>query len=126
MEASWPWDREYTFKEFDARGAPRFMGKREHIVSVREYLILPAIEVQQLAREYLTLEHTTKMVAMITAKFRERMLFFPQYAATGEMSMARYHDMLRSEIHEFVSISSCETLSNLVEATRDRDPELDT
>lgn len=40
--------------------------------------------------------------------------------------MARYHDMLRMEIREHVSMSIHNTLSDLVEAARDRELELET
>ena len=45
----------------------------------------PVIEVQQLAREFQDLRQTTETVAEITAKFRERTLLVPQYAADEEM-----------------------------------------
>ena len=41
----------------------------------------------------------------IIAKFRERALLVLQYAAGEEMKKVRYHDMLRDEIREFVSLS---------------------
>ena len=46
---------------------------------------LPIIEVQQLAREFQDLTQTTETVAEITAKFQERALLVPQYAADEEM-----------------------------------------
>ena len=64
-----------------------------------------AIEVQQLATEFQDLHQTTKTIAEITAKFRDGALFVPQYAANEEMKKVRYHDMLRVDIREFVSMS---------------------
>ena len=40
----------------------------------------PAVELQQLAREFLDMRQTAETVAEITAKFRERELLVPQYA----------------------------------------------
>lgn len=74
----------------------------------------------------MALEQTTKSVAGIIAKFTERALFYSQYAASKESKMNRYHDMLRTEIREFVSISEHKSLSSLVEAVRERELELET
>nr|KAJ0216168.1 hypothetical protein LSAT_V11C300131450 [Lactuca sativa] len=63
----------------------------------------PAVELQQLAREFLDMRQTTESVAEITAKFWERALLVPQYAGDDEMQRTRYHDMLRAEIREHVS-----------------------
>ena len=60
-----------------------------------------------MAREFLDLLQTTEIVAKITAKFRERPLLILQYVAEEELKKMRYDDMLRDEIHEFMSISSC-------------------
>lgn len=66
------------------------------------------------------------MVAKITANFRERELLSLKYATMEEIRIIHYHEMLRIEIHEFVSISQHKNLSGLVEATRDRKMELET
>lgn len=47
-------------------------------------------------------------MAEITAKFRERALLVPQYVADEEMKKARYHEMLRDDIRQFVSRSTME------------------
>lgn len=44
-----------------------------------------AVELQQLAREFLDMRQTTETVAEITTKFRERALLVPQYAGDEEM-----------------------------------------
>ena len=49
------------------------------------------------------MRQTTKTVVEITAKFRERALLVPQYAASKEMRKIRYQDMLRSDIKKFIS-----------------------
>ena len=48
----------------------------------------PAIEVQQLAREFQDLRQMTEMVMEITAMFRERALLVPQYLADKEKKKA--------------------------------------
>ena len=83
------------------------------------------IEVQQLAREFQDLTQTTETVAEITAKFRERALLVPQYAADEEMKKARYHEMLRSDIRQFVSRSSCKTLDDMIARAREREIDLE-
>ena len=65
----------------------------------------PAVKEPQLAREFLDIRQTPETVTEITAKFRERALL-PQYAADEEMRKPCYHDMLRSDIREFVSFLS--------------------
>ena len=46
-----------------------------------------------------------------------------QYVLDEEMKKARYHDILRSDIKQFVSISSCRTLKDMV--ARARESEID-
>lgn len=54
----------------------------------------PAVELQQLAREFLDMRQTTETMAEITAKFQERAVLVPQYAGDEDMRRTRYHDML--------------------------------
>ena len=67
---------------------------------------VPAVEIQQLAREFLDMRQNTETVAEITTKFRERALLVPQFAGDEDMKRIRYHDMLRSEIRDHVSFSA--------------------
>ncbi|XP_052621903.1 uncharacterized protein LOC111883756 [Lactuca sativa] len=85
----------------------------------------PAVELQQLAREFLDMRQTTESVAEITAKFRERALLVPQYAGDDEMQRTRYHDMLRAEIREHVSFSACPTLDSMIARAREREIDLE-
>ena len=64
-------------------------------------------------------------MAEITAKFRERALLVPQYATDEEMKKARYHEMLRSDIRQFVSRSSCKTLDDMIARARERGIDLE-
>ena len=71
--------------------------------------------------EYLALEQTIEMVADICAKFREKVMIYPHYMASEEMRMTHYHDMLRMEIQEYLSISIHKILPSLVEAVGERE-----
>ena len=68
---------------------------------------------------------TTETVAEITAKFRERALLVPQYVTDEEMKKARYHEMLRADIREFVSRSDCKTLEDMISRAREREIDLE-
>lgn len=46
--------------------------------------------------------------------FREKDLLIPQYMADKEMKKSRYHEMLRSDIHQFVSRSGCKMLVDMI------------
>ena len=85
----------------------------------------PPIEVQRLVGEFHGLQQTTKTVAEITAKFRERALLIPQYATDEDMRRTRYHSMLRDDVQEFVSFTGCKTLNEMVEKAWEREMELD-
>ena len=85
----------------------------------------PAVELQQLAREFLDMRQTTDTVAEITAKFRERALLVPQYAGDEDMRRTRYHDMLRADIREHVSFSACPTLNSMISRAREREKDLE-
>lgn len=51
---------------------------------------------------------------MEIAKFRERVSLISQYVSDKEMKKDRYHDMLKDEIREFVSMSSYKTLDDMI------------
>ena len=85
----------------------------------------PAVELQQLAREFLDMRQTTETVAEITSKFRERALLVPQYAGDEDMRRTRYHDMLRADIQEHVSFSACPTLDSMNARAREREIDLE-
>ena len=78
-----------------------------------------------MVREFHDLQQTTKTVAEITAKFRERALLIPQYATDEDMRRTRYHSMLREDIREFVSFTGCKTLNEMVDKAREREMELE-
>lgn len=56
----------------------------DDIFTIFKREFVPMVEVQWLAREYLVLEQTIATMVVITAKFRESVLFCPQYAATKD------------------------------------------
>ena len=85
----------------------------------------PMIEVQQLEREFQDLRQTTETVATITAMFYERVLLVSQYVGDKEMKKARYNDMLRSDSRQFVTMSSCMTLGDMVVRAREREIDLE-
>lgn len=57
-----------------------------------------------MAREFLSLDQTIKTIIEINVMFKEKALMFPN-AANCEIKMARYFDMLRTNICEFISVS---------------------
>ena len=85
----------------------------------------PPIEVQRMVREFHDLQRTTETVAEITAKFQERALLIPQYAADEDLRRTLYYSMLREEIREFVSFTECKTLNEMVEKAHEKELELD-
>ena len=85
----------------------------------------PVIEVQQLAQEFQDLQQTTETVAEFTAKFRERAICVPQYVMDEEMKKAGDHEMMRSDIREFVSRSTCKTLEDMIARAREREIDLE-
>ncbi|KAI3700658.1 hypothetical protein L2E82_45295 [Cichorium intybus] len=79
---------------------------------------------ERISREFLALEQTTETVPEITRKFNEMALFCPQYAASEDMKMSRYGDMLRTDIREFVTTIKHATLATMIDAARRREVEL--
>lgn len=77
------------------------------------------IEVQQLATEYQDLRQTIETVAEIIAMFRWRALLALRYVADKEMKKVRYHDMLKDEIWEFVSMFSYRNLEDMIARARE-------
>lgn len=125
---------EVSFQEFDACGPPYFYGSRDwwcevvqglepdvvESMSSEDFVTSVKREFEQLTHEDLMLVHDTEIVTEITANFKEKVMFCPQYVTSEEMWMTRCHDILRTEIREDVSISSHKTLSSLVEVVRER------
>lgn len=60
-------------------------------------------------------------MAEITANFLGRALLVPQYAADEEMKKNRYHNMLRSDIREFVSYLACPKLEDMILRAREQE-----
>ena len=61
----------------------------------------------------------------ITVMFRDRELLVPQYMADEEMKKVRYHEMLRSDIRQFVSRSICKTVNNMIAWAMEKEIDLD-
>ena len=80
---------------------------------------VPAVEIQQLVKEFLDMRQTTELVAEITIKFREWALLVPQYAGDEEMRKTRYYDILRANIRKHVSNSACPTLEDMIARARE-------
>lgn len=84
-----------------------------------------AVQLQQLAREFLDMRKTMESVVEITTKFRERALLVPQYVGDEEMRKTRYHDMLRADIMEHVSYSACPTLESMIARASKREIDIE-
>jgi len=97
----------------------------EFLVRFRAHFV-PQVEVDRITREFLALEQKTESVTEITKRFMEMVQFVPQYAACESLKKNRYHDMLRTDIREFVNNAQFTTLSGVIEAARSRELELET
>lgn len=75
-------------------------------------------------RDFKDLHQTIETMAKITAKFRERVLLISQYTKDEMMKKTRYHDMMRDDIREFVSISGCKPLEDIIARAWEQDIEL--
>ena len=87
---------------------------------------MPRVEMERIAREFLSLEQTMETIPELNRKFTEMALFCPQYAANEEMKVTRYLDVLRTDIREFVITMPFTTLAALMQAARRRELELET
>ena len=97
----------------------------EFLVRFRARFV-PQVEVDRITREFLALEQRTETVTEITKRFMEMVQFVPQYAASESLKKNRYHDMLRTDIREFVNNAQFTTLAGVIEAARSRELELET
>lgn len=84
------------------------------------------VKVEQVAREYLILELIINSMIKITCKFMEKDMVFPEYVGTKRMKIYHYCDMLRMEILEFMSLTKCQNLTEIVVVTMTRELELET
>ena len=60
----------------------------------------------------------------ITVVFRERTHLVSQYIENEGMKKARYHEILQSDIRQFVSRSRSKTLEDMISRTRDGQEEV--
>ncbi|KAJ9564756.1 LOW QUALITY PROTEIN: hypothetical protein OSB04_000722 [Centaurea solstitialis] len=67
----------------------------------------PRVERERIIAEFLNLKQTTESVNEITDQFLEKALFCPDYVGNEAMRMYRYRGVLKPEIREFVSPTSC-------------------
>ena len=67
----------------------------------------------------------TDTLVEIIPKFIERALLVPPYEADKEMRKNRYHDMLRSNIREFVSFSASPTFDEMISRVHKREIDLE-
>ena len=71
------------------------------------------------------MEQTTETIPELNRKFNEMALFCPQYAADEGMKIARYTQMLRTDIREFVVAYPRTSLAELMDAAWRREMEVD-
>ncbi|KAJ9538034.1 hypothetical protein OSB04_030767 [Centaurea solstitialis] len=67
----------------------------------------PQVERERIIAEFLNLKQTTESVNEITDQFLEKALFCPDYVGNEAMRMYRYRGVLKPEIREFVSTTTC-------------------
>jgi len=102
-----------------------------HGMTWEEFLVrfrarfVPQVEVDRITREFLALEQRTESVTEITKRFMEMVQFVPQYAASESLKKNRYHDMLHTDIREFVNNAQFPTLAGVIEAARSHELELE-
>lgn len=58
--------------------------------------------------------------------FHDRALLVPQYVVNEEIKKERYHDMIKDEIQEFVNMSSCKTLDDMIVTDEKQEIDLET
>ena len=78
-----------------------------------------------MAQEFQHVHQTTKTVAEIIAMFWEKALFVPQYAADEEMNKVRNLDMLGDDMREFVTISRCKSVNDMICRSPEREIDLE-
>ncbi|KAJ9556112.1 hypothetical protein OSB04_010726 [Centaurea solstitialis] len=78
----------------------------------------PRVERERIIAEFLNLKQTTESVNEITNQFLEKALFCPDYVSNETMRMYRYRGVLKPEIREFVSTTTCTSFNAMVEAAR--------
>ena len=84
-----------------------------------------AIEAQLLARQFMDIRLTTETMAGITAKFWERTYLVPHHTSDERVKKVRYHDTLRNDIMEFVTVSGCESVNDMISTAREQKTDLE-
>lgn len=84
----------------------------------------PEAELKMIRREFLDLRQSHESVSEITGKFQDMVHFCLEYLENEWRMMNHYHDVLKSEIREFIKPNACDSFEKMVDEARDRELEI--
>jgi hypothetical protein len=84
----------------------------------------PPAVINRIKEEFLQLRQRRETIDKITGVFLDKMKFCGELVKTEESRIYYYHNMLGAEYREFITPSKFETLSEIINASREREVEL--
>ncbi|KAJ0860662.1 putative transcription factor interactor and regulator CCHC(Zn) family [Helianthus annuus] len=84
----------------------------------------PKAVINKIKEEFMQLRHKGESIDKITGVFMDKMKFCDDLITNEEQKVYYYHNMLSAEYREFITPSKYETLTEIVNAAREREIEL--
>ncbi|XP_022022191.2 uncharacterized protein LOC110922189 [Helianthus annuus] len=84
----------------------------------------PKAVMNKIKQEFMQLRHKNETIDKITATFMDKMKFCDDLVTNEEQRIYYYHNMLSAEYREFITPSKYETLTEIINAAREREIEL--
>ncbi|KAF5803619.1 putative nucleotidyltransferase, Ribonuclease H [Helianthus annuus] len=84
----------------------------------------PKAVINKIQEEFMQLRHKGESIDKITGMFMDKMKFCDDLITNEEQKVYYYHNMLSAEYREFITPSKYETLTEIVNAAREREIEL--
>ncbi|XP_035845778.1 uncharacterized protein LOC118492101 [Helianthus annuus] len=84
----------------------------------------PKAVINRIKEEFMQLRHKGESIEKITGMFMDKMKFCDELVTNEEQKIYYYHNMLSAEYREFITPSKYETLTEIINAAREREIEL--
>ncbi|XP_021975089.1 uncharacterized protein LOC110870197 [Helianthus annuus] len=84
----------------------------------------PQSAIDKIQEDFLRLRQKNESINEISNTFMDKMKFCGDFVKTERMKINRFYGVLKAEFREFITLSKCETLDELINLARDREIEI--
>ncbi|XP_071707942.1 uncharacterized protein [Rutidosis leptorrhynchoides] len=84
----------------------------------------PPAEVSKLKQEFLNISQGSKTVMEFNSEFNDKSQFCPEYLTNPTLLKEHYREKLNPEINEFIDLSACKTLADMIDKALNQERDL--